>query len=180
MLWPTWRSPNPNAFGLSSSLWVLFGLMFLGIFSIGYNFFAGGILGAWAGTRPFWAGCRHTFWAFTGLGALLLVLASIALVVAALLGGLLGAGGMLIVAAILLQLINLAGEYARALAVAQDRHNPFVLLGRAIGFARATPARWRWGCSACCCMAQCCCCCAPSLASSAGRLWRSSSSSWRC
>jgi hypothetical protein len=130
---------NPRAFGLSSSLWVLIGLALLGVFSLAYNFLSGGILSAWAGTQPFWAGCRRTFWAFTGLGALLLLLASITLVGAALLGGVLGAGGMLIVAVILLQLINLAGEYARALAMAQDRRNPFVLLGLASRFCATHP-----------------------------------------
>ncbi|MFL5800445.1 MAG: hypothetical protein ACJ8CR_01745, partial [Roseiflexaceae bacterium] len=130
---------DTRAFGLSARLWGLAALAFAGLFVLAYNFFSGGILSLWAGTRPFWPGCRHTFWTFTGLGVLLVLLAALVLVGAALLGGLLGTGGMLIVAAVLLQLINLFGEYARAIAVAQGRHNPFVLLGRAIGFCARHP-----------------------------------------
>jgi hypothetical protein len=130
---------NSSAFGLNAGLWAFAALALLLLFGLAYNFFSGGILSLWAGTRPFWAGCRHTFWTFTSLGMLLVLLAAFALVGAALLGGVLGTGGMLIVAAVLLQLINLFGEYARALAVAQGHRNPFILLGRAVGFCARNP-----------------------------------------
>jgi hypothetical protein len=130
---------NSGAFGLSAGLWVFAALALAGVFGLTYAFFSGGILSAWAGTRPFWAGCRHTFWAFMGLGVLLVLLALLVLVAVALLGGVLAAGGMLIVAATLLQLINLCGEYARAIAVAHDLRKPFVLFGRAVGFCVRNP-----------------------------------------
>jgi hypothetical protein len=130
---------NSSAFGLSAGLWVFAALALVLLYGLAYNFFSGGILHLWAGTRPFWAGCRQTFWTFTGLGVLLVLLALLVLVAAALLGGVLGAGGMLIVAVALLQLINLFGEYARAIAVAHNRHNPFVLLGDAVGFCMRNP-----------------------------------------
>jgi hypothetical protein len=130
---------SPMAFGLNAGLWALAALALVVVFGLAYNFFSGGILSVWAGTRPFWAGCRYTFWAFTGLGVLLVLLAALALGIVALLGGLLGTSGMLIVAVVLLQLINLAGEYARAVAVAYKRRNPFVLLGRAVAFYVSNP-----------------------------------------
>src|SRR5215470_15475217 len=121
---------STSAFGTIAGLWAFAALALTVLFGLAYNFFSGGILSVWAGTRPFWAGCRHMFWAFAGLGVLLVSLAALALGVAALMGGVLGISGALIVAAVLLQLINLAGEYARAVAVAHERCNPFVLLGR--------------------------------------------------
>jgi hypothetical protein len=133
-------SADASAFGLSAGLWALAALALVPLFGLAYNFFCGGILSVWAGAQPFWDGCRATFWAFTGLGVLLVLLAALALVVVALLGGVLGTGGMLIVAVALLQLINLAGEYARAIAVVQGRRNSFVLLGRAVAFCARHPA----------------------------------------
>jgi len=65
---------------------------------------------------------------------LLVVLALLIIVVGAALRGALGQRGGLIVALILLQLANMLGEYARALAVARDRRNPFVLLEQAFRF----------------------------------------------
>ncbi len=118
----------------AAGLWVLALLPLTALFGLAYNFFSGGILGVWAETRPFWAGCRRTFWAFTGLGLLLILLAALVLVVAVLLGRFVGAVTGLVGGFVLLQIVNLLGEYARALAVARDRRNPFVLLGLAIAF----------------------------------------------
>jgi hypothetical protein len=124
---------DPTRAGQILGAWVGIALLFGLLFGLAYNFYSGGAVSVYAGTRPFWSGCRRTFWAFIGLGALLLVLLALAIVVAALFGLALGAGGAVIVALLLIGLINLFGEYARALA-AHDRRNPFALLGMAIGF----------------------------------------------
>lgn len=104
------------------------------IYGLLYNFFAGGILSAFAGTRPFWAGCRRTFWSFTGLGTLLPALALVLVLPIALLGGFPNMWTRLIVIGVLLQLLNILGEYARVIAVVQDRRNPFALLSLSARF----------------------------------------------
>lgn len=125
---------NPTA-GAGAGIWALLLLPVTALFSLAYNFFSGGILSAWAGTRPFWAGCRRTFWSFTGLGLLLIVLALLCITLAALLGSLVGGQVTLIIAALLIQLLNLAGEYARALAVARDRLDPIALFRAGLRFS---------------------------------------------
>jgi hypothetical protein len=125
---------NPSAAALAG-VWgfaALLGAMFLGL---AYNFFAGGILSAYAGTGRFWAGCRSTFWSFTGLGLLLALLAGLIVAVSAVLSSFLGVRSGVIMGLALLQLLNVLGEYARALAVTRGRRNPFVLLGTAVGFS---------------------------------------------
>src|SRR5262245_52448675 len=123
---------NPTRGGLVAGAWMGIAVLLALLFGLAYNFYSGGVVSVYAGTRPFWAGCRRTFWAFVGLGALLLVLLAFAVVVAWLCGLALGGGGAAIVALLLFQLINLMGEYARAYA-AYDRRNPFALLGLASG-----------------------------------------------
>jgi hypothetical protein len=124
---------NPSGAGQAVGAWIGIAVLLALLFGLAYNFFSGGAVSVYAGTRPFWAGCRRTFWAFVGLGALLLVLLALALAVAALCGLALGVGGAAILALLLLALVNLFGEYARAIA-AHGRRNPFALLGMAIGF----------------------------------------------
>jgi hypothetical protein len=85
---------------------------------------------------PFWRACRRWFWSFTGLGALIVVLAAIAATLGIALGSLLSAGAAVVAALVLLELVNTLGEYARALGVARGRRNPFALLGMALGFLR--------------------------------------------
>lgn len=133
---------DPRAAGATAGGWVLAALLLGGLFSLAYNFFSGGILASYvsdaddtrAAGRPFWPACRRWFWSFAGLGLLLVVLAVLALVVAGVLGAVLGARAAAITAPLLLALINTLGEYARAIAVARDRRNPFALLGMAAGF----------------------------------------------
>jgi|HigsolmetaAR202D_1030399.scaffolds.fasta_scaffold15000_2 hypothetical protein len=127
----------PDATGKGIALWLVSLLPVLLLFSLAYNFFAGGALSSMAG-KSFWTGCLRTFWSYTALGVLLIVLSLLALVIASLLG-MLNMTVMLIVAVVLLQLINLFGEYARAFAVARNRLNPFVLLGQAIAFTMRHP-----------------------------------------
>ena len=115
----------------AAGIWVLLLLPLAALFGLLYNFFSGGVLHVYAGTRPFWAGCRRTFWSFTALG-LLLVLAALAVLGVALLVGL--SLWVSIGVLVLLQLLNLVGEYARAMAVTHDRRNPFVLAGMALRF----------------------------------------------
>ncbi len=109
-------------------------LLLAAVYGLLYNFFSGGILSVWAGTRPFWPGCRRTFWTFTALGTLLLALAFLLALSLALLGGFAGLRTGILALLVLLQVLNVLGEYARAIAVVQDRHNPFALLARSAQF----------------------------------------------
>jgi hypothetical protein len=117
-----------------AGVWALVTLLLLLLFGLAYNFFAGGVLGVYTGRGDFWAGCWRTIWSFIALGLLLLILLVAVLIGSFLLGGALGLRGGLIAALVLIQLINLVGEYARAVAVVRDRRNPFALLGLAISF----------------------------------------------
>jgi hypothetical protein len=103
------------------------------IYGLLYNFWSGGIVSIAAGRRRFWPGGRRTFWSFTALGLMLLVLIGIAAAIGVLVEGLLGWGSLVLVA-VLVALINTLGEYARAAAAVDDRQNPFVLLGQAMLF----------------------------------------------
>jgi hypothetical protein len=124
---------SPVAAGAAGG-WLLAALLLAALFGLGYNFFVGGILNVYAGRRAFWAGCRFTFWSFAALGALLLALLALAAIIAWLLGIVLGPRVAAAVALLLIQLINVVGEYARAIAVVRERRNPFVLLGAAVAF----------------------------------------------
>src|SRR5262245_22621712 len=124
---------SPTRAGQVVGAWLGGAVLLALFFGLAYNFFAGGAVSVYAGTRPFWEGCRYTFGAFVGLGVLLLVLLALAIVVAALCGLALGMGGAAILALLLFELVNLFGEYARAMAV-HGRRNPLVLLGLALGF----------------------------------------------
>lgn len=119
-----------------AALWALAVLPLTGLFSLTYNFFSGGILSVYAGSLPFWAGCRRNFAPFTALGLLLVVLLALPVAAASALSGALGLGGAagLLVAPPLILLLNSAGEYARAMAIVSGRRNPFALIGMAAGF----------------------------------------------
>ena len=117
-----------------AGVWVFVTLLLALLFGLAYNFFAGGVLAVYADRGTFWAGCWRTVWSFIGLGLLLLILVVPVLIGSVLLGGPLGPRGALVTALVLIQLINLIGEYARAVAVVRDRRNPFALLGMAVGF----------------------------------------------
>ncbi len=116
--------------------WLALSLPLLWLFSLAYNFFSGGMLSAAVGTRPFWAGCRRTFWSFCALGIILMLFAAIIAAGVSSLGAALGLNATVItiIVFVLLQLLNLVGEYARAVAVARDRLNPFVIFGAAVAF----------------------------------------------
>ena len=124
---------DPGPMSAAAGLWALGTFVFTLLYGAAYNFFAGGILDAYLGgsARSFWPACRRTFWSFTGLGLLLVILAPLLVAVGAALVGWLGWSGALIATLVLLQLTNMLGEYARAIAVAHGRRNPFVLLGQA-------------------------------------------------
>lgn len=126
---------SPAAIG-STVLWLLAFLPLTGLFSMAYNYFSGGILSVYAGTRPFREGCRRTFWAFTGMGLILVALALFCVSVAATAGRALGGPAGLIVALLLTQAINLLGEYGRAIAAARDVRNPLALIGAALRFCQ--------------------------------------------
>jgi len=115
--------------------WAGSALLLAQLFGLAYTFFSGGMLSVVAGTLPFWAGCRRFFWSFLGLGALLVVLAAVLIFIAGLGGSGLGdLNAGLLVGLLLVQALNVVGEYARAIAVARDRRTPFVLLGAALTF----------------------------------------------
>jgi hypothetical protein len=116
------------------TIWFLISLLLLTLYNLAYNFFAGGILSVWAGTRSFWAGCRYTFWSFTGLGLLLLLLASPVVLLMVIAASFLGSG-VLVAGIGLILLVNLLGEYARSIAVARGERNPFKLLSSAFMFS---------------------------------------------
>lgn len=100
---------NPGTISAGAGLWALGTFVFTLLFGAAYNFFAGGILNTYLGisARSFWAACRRTFWSFTGLGLLLVVLAPLLIAVGAALGGWLGWSGALVATLVLLQLANM-------------------------------------------------------------------------
>ncbi|MBC8159665.1 MAG: hypothetical protein H7Z42_00475 [Roseiflexaceae bacterium] len=124
----------------ATGIWLLLMPLLSLLFSACYNLFSGGILSVWDGRRSFWAGGWHFFLAFTALGLLLVVLALVALgvgsAVAVALGPMVGAG----ISFVLLQLLNLTGEYARAIGVTQNLRNPFALFGHAATYITRRPA----------------------------------------
>ena len=118
---------------MATTAWMGISLMMVLLYGLAYNFLSGGILTVWAGKEGFWVGCRRFFWAFVGLGIILALLLGLVTPVIALLVPMLGMPG-LVTGLVLVTLISLLGEYARAIAVARDRHNPLRLIGGAIGF----------------------------------------------
>ncbi len=130
---------SPTA-GAQAGVWGGMLLLLLLVYSLGYNFLSGGMLNVWADKSSFGRGGMWAFWSFTALGALLILLALVAIGIAAAVAAV-GAGLQVgvVLAAVMLQIINMVGEYARALAVIENRRNPFVLLGRAFAFCTRRP-----------------------------------------
>lgn len=114
-------------------VWALVALVLVPIYGLLYNFWSGGIVSIAAGSRRFWPGGRRTFWSFTALGLMIMLLIGIAAAIGVLVEGLLGWSSLVLVA-VLVALANTLGEYARAVAAVNDRQNPFVLLGQALLF----------------------------------------------
>ena len=121
---------NPSG-RAAAGTWALVQLPLILLSGVAYTFFAGGVLSEYTGKRTFWAGCRRNWWSFLGLGALNVVLAAMLVAVAVLSALALGGTAGLVVALLGLALLSIVGEYARALGVVHDRHNPLVLLGQA-------------------------------------------------
>lgn len=119
---------------LTVAAWLALAIPLLLIYGLAYNFVAGGALSTYGSIRPFWAGSRRMFWSFTGLGLLVIVLIVCMLIVSGIVGWLVGLRVGMLVGVVLIQIVNLLGEYARAVAVARDRHNPFVVFGWACVF----------------------------------------------
>lgn len=117
-----------------ASLWALAALGSAAVVGLLYAFFSGGVLHVYAGNATFWAGCRGMFWPFLGLGVLLIVLWLALIAFTWVAGAVAGWSTAVIVALVLLQVLNLLGEYARVLAVVRGRANPFVLIGMAVVF----------------------------------------------
>jgi hypothetical protein len=117
-------------------LWAAAALLLTLLFGLAYTYFSGGMLSVAAGTLPFWMGCRRFFWSFLGLGLLLVTLALLAVSMASLAGMWLGSLNTgVIVGLLLVQALNIVGEYARAIAVVRRRRNPLVLFGAALTFS---------------------------------------------
>ena len=130
------------ATGETSLPWLLSSLLSIALFGLAYNFFTGGMLSAASGQRPFWAGCWRYLLANTVLGLILLILCGAIIIGGALIDSVTrgGPGAGTIGALLLIQLVNLLGEYGRAIGVARDRRNPFALFGQACAFcARRLP-----------------------------------------
>jgi hypothetical protein len=108
-------------------LWVALALLGALLLAGLYNFFSGGILSVWAG-GPFWAGCRRFFWCFVAIGSLLVILLVLAMVAVGFVAAAAGFTAAAAVGLVLVQLIGLLGEYARAAAIAADRANPIAAL----------------------------------------------------
>lgn len=127
--------------GTATGAWVIIALLLVPLYSLAYNLFSGGVLSVWAGQRRFWAGCGRFFLSFTGLGIILVVLGLLVIVLASVVATLAPSAAIpaMVAAGILLQLLNLAGEYARALAITLERQNPFVLLWRGVAFCATHP-----------------------------------------
>lgn len=141
-------SDQPQQLAIILEIWALISIALPLLFGIVYNFFSGGMLSTSNGTHSFWAGCRRYFWSFNGLGIILVVIALIVMAltaVPAILSPNLSTVS-LIVGFVLLQLLNLVGEYARAMAIMRQRLNPFVLFGAAFAFcARRLPGVLAFG-----------------------------------
>ena len=125
----------------TAALWVFAVLPLTALFGMAYNLFSGGILSVYASAGPFWAGCRRMFWTFTALGGLLVLMAGLVVMSATFLARLLGGSAAFVLAFLALQCVGMLGEYARAIAVARDRRNPFALLSMAVRFC----IRWFGG-----------------------------------
>lgn len=114
--------------------WLLLAPLLSMLYGACYNLFSGGILSVWAGTRRFWPGSVHFFWSFTGLGLVLVILALVVTGLGSALVVALGTTAGAVTTFAVLQLLNLVGEYARALGVTRERRNPFALFGGAVTF----------------------------------------------
>ncbi len=124
--------------GYSVLLWIGLSLLLLLLYSLAYHFFSGGILSVWSGMSGFWAGCRRFFWTYIGLGLLLALFFTMITVISTVLISLLGQIGMGI-GLLLITLLSLWGEYARALAPIRNQYNPFKLLVAAFSFGIHQP-----------------------------------------
>jgi hypothetical protein len=115
----------------SIGIWSMLTIVVGWLVGILYAYFAGGIISVWAGSRTLWQGSRHFIASFLVLGLLLTILNMLALLIGSLaawrFGAWVGAG----VALVLIQLVNVLGEYARAAAITHQRRNPFVLVWHA-------------------------------------------------
>jgi hypothetical protein len=120
--------------GATILIWLLLSLVAVALYNLAYDFFAGGILSVWAGTRSFWAGCSYTFWTFVGLSLLQLILVSQILLITVIAASFLGFS-VLIIGGLLILLVNLVGEYAHSLAAVQGGRNSFKLIGSAFMFS---------------------------------------------
>jgi hypothetical protein len=141
-------SPDQMLVGSIFSIWLLISLFLPIVFGVFYNVLSGGMLSASNGMLPFWAGCLRYFWSFNALGIILLVAALIVMGTATVLANLFNSLNfvILICGLVLLQLLNLLGEYARAIAIVRQRRNPFVLFGAALVFcARRLPGALVFG-----------------------------------
>lgn len=127
--------------------WVLLLPMISAIYGFVYNLFSGGMLSVWNDSRSFWAGSRRFFLSFSALGVMLVVLALIVATVTGIIATSVASATtiVIVVGAVVLQVTNLFGEYARAIAVVRDRRNPFVIFGAAISFCVRHPATFGLG-----------------------------------
>lgn len=122
-----------RASSLTANWYLLITLMLAIAYGLPYNFMSGGVLSVWAGERSLARGGARYFLTFLMLGLLLMLLGSIGVGAAAVLAAA-GARGINIGLPVWLQLVNVFGEVARALAVNRQRRNPFAVTGQGIAF----------------------------------------------
>jgi hypothetical protein len=125
---------NAAEVGQAAGVWLLIAFPLLLLFALLYNLFAGGALSVLAGTRSFWPGCWRFVWTFLALSVIGFVLNVFAVGIGIFAAWLGGAVAGLIVGGLLALIVGVVSEYARVIAVARDRLNPFAVLWLAIGF----------------------------------------------
>lgn len=132
--WTAAAMSNPPGASVTAGLYAATTLVMIMLFGGAYNFVSGAMLSRWDGTGRYASGGLRYFLTFAVLGVVLLLLAALAIAGGA--GGWAAGGGVPAagIAWAILQLVNLLGEYARALAIAHSRRNPFAVLGLSAAF----------------------------------------------
>ena len=123
-----------DSLSMQAPIWLSLQIPILIIQHIMYAICAGGMLSVYLANGEFASKSRRFALPFIGLDILLTILLVIIIS--------LGAAGVVIAksnvwiipALVMIILLGIIGEYARAIAVVRDRRNPFVIFGQALSF----------------------------------------------
>lgn len=99
-----------------------------------YAICAGGMLSVYLGKGRFGSGSRRYALAFIGLDIILIIMSVLFVGLAALGMFVTSSNIWIIVAVVLMIVLGVVGEYARAIAVVRERRNPFIIFGQALSF----------------------------------------------